>query len=236
MILCVGNEKGGVAKTRIATHIACIAASKGVDVVLLDTDPQGSASSWCSIRSKKGISPEIVCLALPPKPKSPSATLNGGPIKELQSLASKYDLVVIDIGAQNYQTMLECALVSDLVLVPCGPDQQEVESTMTTMMAMKDLNVRHEKGRVPAHVVLTRTSTKENAKVTSELMKLFRDYGLPVFTTHLPNREVWKTSGKTGKAVTELTGKDGSVKAKEEALALWEEIVKVGLEEANSKQ
>ena len=51
MVVTIGAEKGGVAKTRLATHIAALAAADGIDVVLLDTDKQGSATSWSRIRN-----------------------------------------------------------------------------------------------------------------------------------------------------------------------------------------
>lgn len=220
MVITIGAEKGGVAKTRLSTHIAAIAATQGVDVVLLDTDKQGSAMSWSRIRNDEGVLPAIPVLSLPPNPA-----------RELANLAGKYSLVVVDIGAQNYRTMLECALLSDLVLVPCGPDQQEVESTLNVFAALKELGPRHEKGSIPAHVVLTRVSTKENAKATLELRDYFAGEGIPVCRSHIAQREAWRASGKTGRALHELKGSDRSLKAIEEMQALYDEIVELADEE-----
>ena len=88
-VITVGAEKGGVGKTRLSTHIAAIAAREGVDVVLLDTDKQGSAISWSRIRGEDEDQTlkKFPVLALPPNPA-----------KEVQNLSSKYDLVVVDIG------------------------------------------------------------------------------------------------------------------------------------------
>lgn len=44
-VITLLNEKGGVGKTTLATHIAAGLAIKGHKVVLVDTDPQGNASS-----------------------------------------------------------------------------------------------------------------------------------------------------------------------------------------------
>jgi chromosome partitioning protein len=215
MIITVGAEKGGVGKTRLSTHIAAIAACANVDVVLLDTDKQGSAISWSRIRSDEKVSPDFPVFALPPQPA-----------KEVANLSSKYSLVVVDIGAQNYRTMLECSLLSDLVLVPCGPDQQEVESTLNVFQALNDIGMRHEKGRVPAHVVLTRVSPVADAKATRELREHLASEGLDVFTSQIANRAAWLASGKTGRAVHELKGKDRSEKAVEEMQSVYDEILR----------
>ena len=220
MVITIGAEKGGVAKTRLSTHLAALAAGEGIDVVLLDTDKQGSAMSWSRIRNDEGVTPAIPVLSLPPNPA-----------RELANLAGKYTLVVVDIGAQNYRTMLECAQLSDLVLVPCGPDQQEVESTLNVFEALRALDHRHETGSIPAQVVLTRVSTKENAKATSELREYFAGESIPVCRTHIAQREAWRATGKTGRALHELKGSDRSLKAIEEMQALYEEIVELANKE-----
>ena len=213
MVITIGAEKGGVAKTRLATHIAALAASDGVDVVLLDTDKQGSAISWSNIRNEEGVTPSIPVLALPPNPA-----------REVANLSRKDTLGVVDIGAQNYRTMLECALLSDLVLVPCGPDQQEVESTMRVMGTLKDLGPRHEAGEVPAHVVLTRVSPVEKSKATNELRELFAGEGISVLDSQIAQRSAWLATGKSGRAVHELKGRDRSQKAVDEMQAVFDEI------------
>lgn len=214
MVITIGAEKGGVAKTRLATHIAALAAANGVDVVLLDTDKQGSAISWSNIRNQEGVEPSIPVLALPPNPA-----------RELANLSQKYSLVVVDIGAQNYRTMLECALLSDLVLVPCGADQQEVESTLNVFDTLKQMGPRHESGAIPAYVVLTRVSPVETAKATTELREYFASEDIPVFNSQIANRAAWLATGKTGRAVHELKGRERSQKAIDEMQAVYDEIL-----------
>lgn len=215
MVITIGAEKGGVAKTRLATHIAALAAAENVDVVLLDTDKQGSAMSWSRIRNEEGVTPSIPVLALP-----------ANPARELANLANKYTLVVVDIGAQNYRTMLECALLSDIVLVPCGADQQEVESTLNVFATLKDMGPRHELGNIPAHVVLTRMSPLEGSKATAELREYFASEDISVFKSQIAHRASWLATGKSGRAVHELKGRDRSQKAIDEMQAVYNEIIK----------
>jgi chromosome partitioning protein len=216
MIITIGAEKGGVAKTRLATHIAALAAGDGVDVVLLDTDKQGSAISWAKIREQENVLPRIQTLPLPPSPA-----------REVANLAEKYALVVVDIGAQNYRTMLECALISDLVLVPCGADQQEIESTLNVFDALRGIGPQHRSGsgKVPAAVVLTRVSQLEKAKATADIRALFAAEDISVFKGHIAQRSSWLATGRTGRAVHELKGKERSQKAVDEMRAVYDEIL-----------
>ncbi len=55
MIVALLNQKGGVGKTTLATHIAGELALRGHQVVLLDADPQGSALDWTQRRSQQGL-------------------------------------------------------------------------------------------------------------------------------------------------------------------------------------
>ena len=49
--LVIASQKGGVGKTTIAGHLGVMAESKGAGpVALIDTDPQGSLSSWWNER------------------------------------------------------------------------------------------------------------------------------------------------------------------------------------------
>jgi chromosome partitioning protein len=54
MIVALLNQKGGVGKTTLATHIAGELAMRGQHVVLLDADPQGSSLDWTQRRSQQG--------------------------------------------------------------------------------------------------------------------------------------------------------------------------------------
>ena len=59
MILLVGGEKGGTGKTTIATNLAVKRLQASGDLLLVDTDKQGSASAWAAIRDGQEASQRI---------------------------------------------------------------------------------------------------------------------------------------------------------------------------------
>ncbi|TFW01515.1 chromosome partitioning protein [Oxalobacteraceae bacterium OM1] len=212
-IIVVGNEKGGVGKTAIATNLAARAAGDGIAVALCDSDPQGSSKGWHRIRSEEGVLPEIPVFGIP-----------ANPITELTSLNKSFDLVIVDIGAQNYTVLLNAARIADLVLVPCGPDQFEIESTLATMTALKKLDPFHRLNRVPAHILLNVLPTNVRSKEEARLREFFAEDDWPVFHAALRDRSAWRTSRRLGLAVHELTGRDADAKAAAETKAVLNEI------------
>jgi chromosome partitioning protein len=104
-VLAILSEKGGAGKTTVAVHLAVAAKLAGLDVAILDLDPQSSAADWSD---RRGSDPEAV--AIPP------ARLD----KLLIDLrANDTDLVIIDTGRDSNNAGYTAAQAADLVLIPC---------------------------------------------------------------------------------------------------------------------
>jgi cellulose biosynthesis protein BcsQ len=86
-VIAVLNQKGGAGKTTIATHLARALQLDGADVLLVDSDPQGSARDWAAVREDQPV--PVVGLDRP--------TIE----RDLKSIAQK-DYVIIDGAPQAH--------------------------------------------------------------------------------------------------------------------------------------
>ena len=110
MILVVGGEKGGVGKTTLATHLAVMQKGRERTVVLVDADPQGTASTWADARKERDVL------------RLPCLSLRGGKVHvELQELAQHYEDVVLDTGGADSQEFRSALLAADTLLLPLRP-------------------------------------------------------------------------------------------------------------------
>jgi chromosome partitioning protein len=105
-IAAILSEKGGVGKTTVTVHVGVAAHLAGLDVAIIDLDPQTSAADWADQRGD-GTKPEAV--AIPP------ARLD----KLLADLrANGTDLVLIDTPREANNAGYIAAKAADFVLIP----------------------------------------------------------------------------------------------------------------------
>ena len=90
-VVLFGGEKGGTGKTTLATNMAAMLAQTGKDVLLLDTDRQGTSSFWATVREDSEIEPRIACVQ----------KFGKGLASQVLDLADRYDEIVIDAGGRD---------------------------------------------------------------------------------------------------------------------------------------
>lgn len=213
-VIVVGAEKGGVGKTCIAVNLAALAMADGAEVLLIDTDPTGSANTWRRIRAEVGASPEVTLMALPENPA-----------KDIARMSEKFELVVVDIGANSRLKLSQSALLADLLLVPTGADQFEVESASKVFEEFRSLDHRHPRGKVPAWAVLNRMPTNSNSSDDALLRSALEAYEIPFIPHSCRSRSAWRLIGRSGLALHEMRGRDRDPKAIAEMRAVYDDVV-----------
>lgn len=214
MIVMIGSEKGGTGKTTLATNLAAMRAGEGGDVLLLDTDVQGSATYWCRVRDDAGIQPSIFCTQI-------FGRLDG----EATKLARKFDDIVIDSGGRDSEELRSALLVADRVVVPMAPSQFDLWS-LASMAAMVRKAATLNPG-MRARIVINRASTNPSVTETEEAREALSELdGLSLSDTLIRDRIAFRRATREGLGVVEMRAKDA--KAAAEITDLYREVFRDG--------
>ncbi|MDP1573137.1 MAG: AAA family ATPase [Pseudomonadota bacterium] len=212
MILLVGGEKGGTGKTTIATNLAALRASEGKDVLLVDTDPQGSASLWVQVRDEKGHAPRVANVQ----------KFGRGLASELLDLKGRYQDIIIDAGGRDSPELRASLVRADMAVIPVQASQFDLW-TLDRMEEMVKLAAEYNPGLV-VKILVTRASTNQfvaEARKAAELIDEFEAFSLAA--TVIKDRIAYRRAAAEGKGVTEIT-KSEYDKAAREIRALYKEI------------
>lgn len=146
-ITVFGGEKGGTGKTTLATNIAAMLAKSGRDVLLLDTDRQGTASLWATVREEDEVEPRVPCVQ----------KFGKGLPAQVRDLAKRYEEIVIDAGGRDSLELRYALGVADRVYIPVQPFQFDIW-TIQQMDALVEM-ARTINEHLNAYLVLNRVST-----------------------------------------------------------------------------
>ena len=127
LTLALLSQKGGAGKTTLATAIAVSAERASTPSVLVDLDPQGSATKWSELREAD--TPVV-------SPAEPDRLI---PVLDAARHAGA-KLAVIDTAPHATRDALEAARAAHLVVVPCRPAVADVTAIGTTIDLARQAN------------------------------------------------------------------------------------------------
>jgi len=181
--IAIISQKGGAGKTTLAVHLAAAAQDAGTIALIVDTDPQATASQWAAWRQDKP--PEVI--------DSPPPRLA---VKIRQAREQGAQWIVIDTPPHADSAARAAVEVADLVLIPCRPSAFDLSAIETTAKLVQLL-------RKPAYVVFV--AGPPNAfRVYQEAGELVESYGTRPCPLQIPDRAAYRHASAEGRTVMEL--------------------------------
>jgi chromosome partitioning protein len=206
MIISFLNQKGGVGKSTLATNIAAALAKRGARVLLLDTDPQGSALDWAAMRQGE----TLFTTAGFPRPVIH---------KEIGHLGAGYDHVIIDGAGRATDISRSAILASDLVVIPVQPSPFDIWASEETVKLCQEASVYKENLKY-AFAVNRKIA---NTVIGREVKDALAQFDVPVLKTATTQRIIYAESIMSGTAVIEDAGP-----AAQEIESLLDDILEFG--------
>lgn len=121
-IITVANQKGGSGKTTLSMVLAGALALRGHKVLLVDADPQGTATQWAGAAPEKKPFP-VTVIGL--------SNAKGKLHQMLKPLVNDYAYVVVDCPPSvDEQASQSALLVSDACLIPLQPTPADMWATV----------------------------------------------------------------------------------------------------------
>jgi chromosome partitioning protein len=189
LVIMVAQRKGGAGKTTLAAQLAVAWQHLGLQVALLDIDPQGSLAGWVDLRRAR-LGAEAIGFEFAALPGWRAA-------QWIEDRARNADLVVID-GPPHAETEEQIAVrAAALVLVPVQPSPLDLWATAATLRMVRDERRR-------ALVVLNRVAPRSG--LTDQLAAELAESGAAVAAVRIGNRVALVRAMTLGLGVIESAG------------------------------
>ncbi|MBL6985324.1 MAG: AAA family ATPase [Candidatus Thioglobus sp.] len=186
-ILAILNPKGGSGKTTLALHLAH-ALSLDSTVLLVDTDPQGSARDWASQAGGN---------AFPVVGIDRAAALKS----TVNQLSNGYDWIVIDGAAKLEEMGAHAVSTAHLVIIPVQPSPLDLWACESLVSQVKQRQAIADGAPTTAFQI---TRAKKGTNLAREIREVVKEYGLPLFDGSIHDRTIFAKSLAEGKTALNL--------------------------------
>ena len=186
MIISFVNQKGGVGKTTTAINLASSLVRKNHNLVLIDADPQGSATTWHSIEDNQAF--EII--------DHPGELTQA----DIKTIETAYDYVIIDAPPAVDDKVKTILNTSDLAILPVTPSSLDLWSCKETLDTLESKSEMPLNGKIRLLINRKIPGTRVGREVRQALEK----FDKPIFETELCQRVAYIDAMRYGVSVMQF--------------------------------
>ena len=198
-VIVLANQKGGVGKTTLSGHLAVEAdRTASGNVVLIDTDPQGSLSQWW--HERKAETPHLAQIE-PAKLKVQLAILED----------NGFDIAIVDTPPAVTETNRQVIALASLVLIPTRPSPHDLRAVGSTIGMAEEAKKK---------MIFVINGAAQRARITGEAAISLSQHGTVAPVT-IFQRTDFASSMIDGRTVQEIDEKSRSAN---EIADLWKYV------------
>ncbi len=212
-IIAVCNQKGGSGKTTLSMQLAGTLARRKNKVLVVDADPQGTATRWAASADDENPFPVSV-IGL--------SAANEKVHREVKKFVGDYDFIVIDCPpAADSPVPQSALLIADLALVPIIPSPLDLWASVGIRQVIENVSDINE--TLKARLVVNQCQPKTN--LAKDTLEVLPEFGIPVCKNYLRQRTAYRQSAVFGQTVQDFGSK--AKDAIQEIEALTKEILSI---------
>lgn len=211
-VIASAGIKGGSGKTTVAVHLAILRAQTGRDVLLVDADPQSTATDFTNLRIERCGEAGYTAIQL-----------SGAAVRsQVNKFRDRYDDIVIDTGGRDSHSQRAAIAVADKLVIPFVPRSFDLWTLEMALAVIEEMRPANEDLKVCVFLNRADSRGSDNEEARELLAQKSKYANYTMLTPQLGTRKAFGNAAAEGCAVTELKPQDP--KASLEIIELYEAI------------
>ena len=173
------SPKGGVGKSTSAVLLATELAVRGVDVTIIDADPNRPVSRWAKRPNKP---PSLTVVA-----DITQETI----IPEIEAAAARSAFVIVDLEGTASMTVGFALSRADLVIIPTKGSMLDATEAIKAIKLLRAQELAFRR-TIPAAILFTQTNQAIRPRTLRHIEAQLEQSGVPVLKTPLYDRDAFR--------------------------------------------